>query len=1191
MKKLLLLVAVAVMSTLGVHAQWAEPQLPTTGSDLISGGKYMIKNVAAAEVNEDACFLTGGIAWYTWATSTALTSQAEALTFTITETEQGWTLQRTSDNKYTFISGHSPQGLANTGEMHVDQGSQAADLHFFDFKKVGNYYRIYAAKANTAFNIPVYADSASVEPLLFWGWKLDNDELNEENPYGPYQTAVYASVDPAQGFGCDWELIYTSAYEARKALYALYDEAVEYDVDLTAATKVYNDANATAAEIEAMTAQLKLDIIDAKFANASEDEPMDATELLKNPDFAAGNINGWVCTFEKGVTAQNIGYQSNKEYPGKAWEDEETGESGTAILSKFIEAWSPNTDAYKFEGRSFGTIGDGKLYQTMENLPAGKYKLSADVNAVQQNNSAANPVTGVQLYVTAGEFEAHMDMATGNGQPEHFILTFIHTGGDAEMGLRTSNTTANWIGADNFTLRYYGPVTKNPYLIVLEDLIAQCEKKFGEDDIHAQTTLIEAYNEAMNEAKAASGEDQAYIDAKDKLEAAANALSKSVAEYASLLKNIESAQARVEELDGTEWTDLAAELADLVDELVEHYESGDLNAEETSTVGADIEQMISDYVSENLQPGNDVTILLKNPGFTSDFSGWTNTGAAIDWQKNHGNGENLLSVNVERPEDEDGLAEKWHAAFTLSQTIKNLPAGLYELTCQGFNRHDDGVNDQFAELYAVLPDGSEQIAHFADINDYATDEMLYEKEEGDDHWRSDAETEIDGETKYIPNSMTGAAWHFMNKSNGEDYDYISKFSIVLTEMGDLTVGARCTDTHQWVIFDNFRIVYKGTGGGIYAQPIMDLQKEIEGYTDKVTTPMITEIEDAVSTGDKAIDAGDDETCIAAIETLREAIARAIENMNLQKAVQSHYDQLNGDTYNKLQEIDDDALTDQFNKLIDVIDNEEYTEMTNEEMKQYGEDADAFVKTVDDAYVAWQQEQFYAEVAEAVDGASDDAPASLTDFLANPDLENEGSTRGQDPEGWTLDLTQYTNRGYQDNKVYTGAAIELNGEEYTPTCEHFIEVWKSGGEAILGDIYQKIMLPAGTYKLSADVITTNGDQIEGCYLYAGESHMVVRSDEANTPKHYELIFKVAEDRTVVQIGINCSSTSNASWLGADNFTLTAYGKNSKMEENGEENAINSIAADAQKAIFDLTGRKVSKASKGLYIINGKKVLVK
>lgn len=43
----------------------------------------------------------------------------------------------------------------------------------------------------------------------------------------------------------------------------------------------------------------------------------------------------------------------------------------------------------------------------------------------------------------------------------------------------------------------------------------------------------------------------------------------------------------------------------------------------------------------------------------------------------------------------------------------------------------------------------------------------------------------------------------------------------------------------------------------------------------------------------------------------------------------------------------------------------------------------------------------------------------------------------------------------------------------------------------------------------------------------------------------------------------------------------------------ETGIDSIAADnnAKKQVFDLAGRRVSAPAKGLYIVNGKKVLVK
>ena len=45
--------------------------------------------------------------------------------------------------------------------------------------------------------------------------------------------------------------------------------------------------------------------------------------------------------------------------------------------------------------------------------------------------------------------------------------------------------------------------------------------------------------------------------------------------------------------------------------------------------------------------------------------------------------------------------------------------------------------------------------------------------------------------------------------------------------------------------------------------------------------------------------------------------------------------------------------------------------------------------------------------------------------------------------------------------------------------------------------------------------------------------------------------------------------------------------------GDETGISEVVRDGEKesAIFDLSGRRVAKPAKGLYIVNGKKILVK
>ena len=55
---------------------------------------------------------------------------------------------------------------------------------------------------------------------------------------------------------------------------------------------------------------------------------------------------------------------------------------------------------------------------------------------------------------------------------------------------------------------------------------------------------------------------------------------------------------------------------------------------------------------------------------------------------------------------------------------------------------------------------------------------------------------------------------------------------------------------------------------------------------------------------------------------------------------------------------------------------------------------------------------------------------------------------------------------------------------------------------------------------------------------------------------------------------------------------ANGANALFFDFGPETGINEIQTEqADKAIFDLSGRRVQKATKGFYIVGGKKVLVK
>ena len=130
--------------------------------------------------------------------------------------------------------------------------------------------------------------------------------------------------------------------------------------------------------------------------------------------------------------------------------------------------------------------------------------------------------------------------------------------------------------------------------------------------------------------------------------------------------------------------------------------------------------------------------------------------------------------NLSGGEDNTGsvgnnCAESYHSTFTLSQTLANAPAGKYKMTAQGFYRQDDGATEDLPVFYA-----NDKTANFP------------------------AKTGSEG-------SMTDAS-----KSFSAGQYTIEPIEVTVFENGQLTVGAKGTAVHQWVIFDNFRLSYLGS---------------------------------------------------------------------------------------------------------------------------------------------------------------------------------------------------------------------------------------------------------------------------------------------------------------------------------------------------------------------------------------------
>ena len=157
----------------------------------------------------------------------------------------------------------------------------------------------------------------------------------------------------------------------------------------------------------------------------------------------------------------------------------------------------------------------------------------------------------------------------------------------------------------------------------------------------------------------------------------------------------------------------------------------------------------------------DATFLIKGANFNRNDkrnNSWTVSADCTN--KNLSGGNNL-----------NNCAESYHSTFTISQVVEDVPAGTYTLTIQGFCRQDGGAAEDAPVFFA------------------------------------NEETKAFGPLTGTENSMTDASVSFTS-----GLYTMEPITVVVAEDGTLTVGVKGTGTHQWVIWDNFQLMYYGNGG-------------------------------------------------------------------------------------------------------------------------------------------------------------------------------------------------------------------------------------------------------------------------------------------------------------------------------------------------------------------------------------------
>lgn len=138
--------------------------------------------------------------------------------------------------------------------------------------------------------------------------------------------------------------------------------------------------------------------------------------------------------------------------------------TGMGENNKYIECWRNGGGSDKWNNTQAFGHGVFDIHQTIQTLPAGKYKLSAYIIATQQNSRIADHAKEFvkDVYLYAGNVS--VPIATNNGTPETFAVSFYSDGKTpVEIGCKNTknqnfgycSSGCNWFGMDNYKLEQY----------------------------------------------------------------------------------------------------------------------------------------------------------------------------------------------------------------------------------------------------------------------------------------------------------------------------------------------------------------------------------------------------------------------------------------------------------------------------------------------------------------------------------------------------------------------------------------------------------------------------------------------------------------------------------------------------------------------------------------------------------------
>ena len=980
-------VLVASLSTNYAQARVKDPVLPNPVQLKLDGTDTVaIKNILANQ------WLTNGNAY---GTQTSLGTSGLGFVIVPNKGDDGQ-----PNGTYSFCNDKSGKFGDFSNKIFLNSFDENGGNSYVDYKNQGiekTYWKV--TPNGTTFRF-----QSNGQPDTYAGYNPNDNGLD-----GKGETAVDGLFRPAltadASYGLDWAAYpYTYFYRLEKLKDAI-NTAVDEGLDVSAVEAIYNNPNAEYWRLKEAYRMINDIRRNKAMADATAESPVNITEYA--PDANCDALTGWTheCEYDKDGNVGSGGHGTNWQAHSAVY----TAPDGYQT-EKFIERWvNGNSDPVtNTEVAGAGRLSDGVLSQTLHKLPAGGYKVICYAMATQQSKGDSYKVEGVSVFADTKSTPNSQTVATLAGVPQKYeFLLDIKEGEDLTIGFKLDNCTANWVFVDNFQIEYCGPSFKAMNLADVKKASAKLEDQMGGMEV------CPTYTDKARKLIAAVGEMTTDTD-----EAEINAMKQQLADIAAKIDKSSALYAELKELDatigdflsegpaGTEvdeleklYNDCGYEVNESVSDLLSSFS---LNNEQLTQYMADLKVKLEAAQNASIMPGDDITRKIVNPSFdTGTSEGWTGNVTVSKDYKN---------------------CEAYEKTFDLYQDITNIPEGVYELSVLAFQRV--GTNEVAS---AAHDNGTENITAFVYANDLETpftSPYTYGMKAPSGGNPADYKYNLNGEDVYIPNSMQGMA-----AAIAENPKAYTVTVPMLVEGGTLRIGVRAkkrpSNSHDWAIWDNFRLKYLGSKGDALGAVTTPLIAKADGL---LASNMNADVRAQLETAKTALET---DATVPGIHTLSAAIEAANTSIEAYKTLQAAIE-------NAQTRYDENEASSTTSDVAKGLYNAAKT--TAENIYNNGTAADAEIPA---AIKALNEGVTKYVIHDVIADASEAKPADITKVIANSDFATMSST-GWDVKDGTM--------GFQ-----SGNNVEA-GEFFN--CTFNLQ------QTLVG-------LPAGMYRLTTQAFYRNG----------------------------------------------------------------------------------------------------------------------